>query len=75
MRNKYLSLWVAVALVGFMSFSGCGGAQQDDGITRVKVAFWGSPDEIEIINTSMSDWQADTSPWIPPNRERRPKGD
>lgn len=29
----------------------------DDGTKKVKVAFWGSPEEIEIITNSISDWQ------------------
>ncbi len=29
-----------------------------DGVTEVKVAFWGSPEEIDIITHSISDWQA-----------------
>ncbi len=29
-----------------------------DGKTPIKVAFWGSPEEIDIITNSISDWQA-----------------
>ncbi len=28
------------------------------GVTEVKVAFWGSPEEIQIITNSIADWQA-----------------
>ena len=37
--------------------SGCGPAAKNDGTTPIKVAFWGSPEEIEIITHSISDWQ------------------
>ena len=33
-------------------------AGNQSGVTEVKVAFWGSPEEIQIITNSISDWQA-----------------
>lgn len=33
-------------------------SENKSGITEVKVAFWGSPDEIKIITNSIADWQA-----------------
>lgn len=38
-------------------FSGCGGESKSDGTIPIKVAFWGSPEEIDIITHSISDWQ------------------
>lgn len=57
MIKNSLTQFVAIALVGLISFSGCGGAKPDDGKKEVKVAFWGSPEEIDIINNSISDWR------------------
>ena len=64
MKNKYCpayffktffrwpGLLLCLALV-----SSCGSSHEDDGKTIVKVAFWGSPEEIDIITHSISDWQ------------------
>ncbi len=46
---------IALICAGFLA--GCGAAGKDDGKTAVKVAFWGSPEEIDIITHSISDWQ------------------
>lgn len=35
----------------------CGSEKNDDGSAVVKVAFWGSPEEITIITNSISGWQ------------------
>lgn len=40
-----------------MVLSACGSSPMDDGTKKVKVAFWGSPEEIEIITNSISGWQ------------------
>ena len=36
---------------------GCGQVIENDGKTKIKVAFWGSPEEIDIITNSISSWQ------------------
>ena len=41
-----------------LTFSGCGPGNKSDGASEVKVAFWGSPEEIEIITNSIKGWQA-----------------
>lgn len=46
-----------LALMAAVFFSGCGAAKTSDGSTEIKVAFWGSPEEIDIITHSISDWQ------------------
>jgi len=46
-----------ILLIGVLTFTGCGPAAQQDGVTAVKVAFWGSPEEIDIITHSIKDWQ------------------
>jgi multiple sugar transport system substrate-binding protein len=53
MSLKICSLFLALTIV----FSGCGSKASNDGTTQVKVAFWGSPEEIDIITHSISDWQ------------------
>jgi len=35
---------------------GCSPNTQDDGKIEIKVAFWGSPEEIDIISHSIGDW-------------------
>ncbi len=40
-----------------VSLSGCGKTQESENVTEVKVAFWGSPEEIDIITNSIKDWQ------------------
>ncbi|MBI3312769.1 MAG: sugar ABC transporter substrate-binding protein [Candidatus Omnitrophica bacterium] len=49
---------IAVLLILLFGFSSCGPMKPSDGKTAIKVAFWGSPDEITIITNSISDWQA-----------------
>lgn len=49
--------WCAFGLILSMVLSGCGSSTMDDGTKKVKVAFWGSPEEIEIITNSISGWQ------------------
>ncbi len=47
-----------LALAAVCTFSGCA-KEEDDGRTRVRVAFWGSPEEIDIITHSIEAWQKD----------------
>ncbi len=49
----------AIVLIGAVLFAlpGCGQAQKPAGPQTVKVAFWGSPDEIEIITSSLKPWR------------------
>jgi len=57
-KNFYFSQKLCVlALAATVFFSGCGGEKAGDGKTAVKVAFWGSPEEIDIITHSISEWQ------------------
>jgi multiple sugar transport system substrate-binding protein len=44
-------------LTALIAFSGCGKIAPSDGTIQIKVAFWGSPEEIDIITHSISDWQ------------------
>lgn len=41
----------------FLSFSGCS-PSNSSGVIPIKVAFWGSAEEIQIITNSIQDWQA-----------------
>src|SRR3990167_4475573 len=58
MRNLklYIGLFFALAISVFPI--ACGSQKSDDGSAVVKVAFWGSPEEITIITNSISSWQA-----------------
>ena len=46
-----------IGLIGISALAGCGKSQSQGSFTEVKVAFWGSPEEIDIITHSISDWQ------------------
>lgn len=52
--NKILAMLLAT----FFTAMGCGPMAPPSGTTEVKVAFWGSPEEIDIITHSITDWQA-----------------
>jgi len=60
MKANKLSTYLIVSLVAFsLVVSGCGKMQEEEGVTRIKVAFWGSPEEIDIITHSIQDWQVE----------------
>ena len=48
--------WFVLPLF-FIGLFGCGGSADKASSKEIKVAFWGSPEEIEIITNSISDWQ------------------
>ena len=56
MMRNLSTIGIALLLCG-LALAGCGKAKKADGVTEVKVAFWGSPDEIDIITHSIKDWQ------------------
>ena len=53
--KHFKKLFFALFCLAFISCS----SDQKAGVTEVKVTFWGSPEEIEIITNSISDWQAE----------------
>jgi multiple sugar transport system substrate-binding protein len=57
MKYKWIC-WILVILFSF-SMTACGqmGADKSDGTKTIKVAFWGSPQEIKIITDSIKEWQ------------------
>lgn len=59
MKMKWVkSLFVYSALLTTFVFSGCGNGLPIDGKTDVKVSFWGTPEEIDIITQALSEWQS-----------------
>ena len=52
---------LSVLLIGLLAWNflaaGCGKEPGKGGAVEVKVAFWGSPEEVDIITHSISDWQ------------------
>ncbi len=59
MKNPAKKFCACLLVTFFTLFGfGCGPAAQKDGITPIKVTFWGSPEEIDIITHSIADWQA-----------------
>lgn len=67
MSVKICSLFLALTL----PFLGCGAQQTENGAKVIKVAFWGSPEEIDIITNSIKDWQ-DAHPDIKIDFEHTP---
>jgi len=53
-RNPWLVLWILGCLV---LSSSCGKAPGKSGPLEIKVAFWGSPEEVDIITHSIEGWQ------------------
>ncbi|MBU3758557.1 MAG: sugar ABC transporter substrate-binding protein [Candidatus Omnitrophica bacterium] len=54
--SPFLKSLTAICLL--FSIAGCGPIAPQGGAKEIKVAFWGSPEEIEIITQSIKDWQA-----------------
>lgn len=54
---KFIARIIFFGFFSVLILSGCGKKQSQEGVTEVKVAFWGSPEEIDIITHSISDWQ------------------
>jgi ABC-type glycerol-3-phosphate transport system substrate-binding protein len=49
---------LGILSLGLLAFlSGCGGGGKKEGVTEVKVAFWGTPEEVDIITHSIEEWQ------------------
>lgn len=58
-KGRAKNLFVFSMLLSSFVLMGCGpSAQTGTGVTQVKVSFWGTPEEIDIITQSISDWQA-----------------
>ncbi len=55
-RARHPSPLLPLVLLLLASFTGCGKVPSSQA-TEVKVAFWGSPDEINIITESIKPWQ------------------
>lgn len=58
-RRKLTAVLLALTLITFLA--GCGKKPEASsaGPVEVKVAFWGSPDDIKIITGSIENWQKD----------------
>lgn len=54
---KKLILAIAISTLVGAFLNGCAKPETDNGIVEVKVAFWGSPEEIDIITHSIEPWQ------------------
>ena len=60
MKKKFAQIAAVSALALLLSIpsGGCGSRPASDGAAEIKVAFWGSPEEIDIITNSISEWRA-----------------
>lgn len=58
MKNSFRKIFATFLTVFItLNLSGCGQSSEKEGITPIKIAFWGSPEEIDIITNSIKDWQ------------------
>ncbi|MSR77380.1 MAG: sugar ABC transporter substrate-binding protein [Candidatus Omnitrophica bacterium] len=57
MKKKQLVYFFLLSFL--VGLTGCGQNASQDGITPIKVAFWGSPEEIDIITNSIKGWQTE----------------
>ena len=76
MNYKPLSLTALLLTVATFVFVSCSPVQEGDsrdGVTTIKVAFWGSPEEIDIITDSVAEWQVE-HPHIKIRFEHTPYG-
>ncbi|MBN2189886.1 MAG: sugar ABC transporter substrate-binding protein [Candidatus Aureabacteria bacterium] len=55
--SRIITSIVAITLV-FLSFSGCAKIDKTN-LTKIEVAFWGSPEEKEIITETINKWEKD----------------
>jgi len=55
-KNKYISF--AFLIIFTLFLYGCG-KKQDPNRTRITVSFWGAPQEIEIIEKIIADWETE----------------
>ncbi len=54
--KKIISVFLLLFLVS--AGTGCGGGSQDaDGKTTIKVAYWGGPEEMQIMQALIDDWK------------------
>lgn len=53
---KFLLKSLAVSCT-LLALAGCSPMSSQSGVKEIKVAFWGSPEEIDIITSSIKDWQ------------------
>ena len=52
------NLWVKSFILGCLLLSvGCGKSSGKGGPVEIKVTFWGTPEEVDIITHSIEDWQ------------------
>ncbi len=56
MKRNFRTL-VCLLISLFLLSPGCGKAPGKGGPTQVKVTFWGTPEEVDIITHSIEDWQ------------------
>ena len=56
MKRTMISM-LCVFLACTVTFTGCGKKAAENGVVRISVAFWGSPEEKEIITNSLNEWQ------------------
>ncbi len=54
MKNR---LWISLFAIAIL-FSSCGKGPGQSGVAEVKVTFWGSPEEVDIITHSLEAWQS-----------------
>ncbi len=69
MRKLILAIALSTLVGAF--FNGCAKTEDDNGAIEIKVAFWGSPQEIDIITRAIEPWQ-EKNPHIKVRLEHTP---
>ncbi|MDP8233471.1 MAG: sugar ABC transporter substrate-binding protein [Candidatus Saelkia tenebricola] len=46
-----------ILFLGVLFFVGCGRKETEEHIDKVRLAFWGSPEEVKIINSVIKEWE------------------
>lgn len=75
-RHKAATIIMLLCVLLFSSLTGCGKSEEElygGDVTLVKVAFWGSPEKIEIITECIKDWE-EYHPGIKVRFEHTPYG-
>jgi len=47
-----------VLFLGVLFFTGCSSKHSVESVNKVRLAFWGSPEEVQIINSVVKEWEA-----------------
>ena len=56
-KFKFLKYGLLIFSLVFLVEVGCSKKDTDTGITTIEVAYWGNPEEIDIITNTVQEWE------------------